>query len=159
MRLYNWVRSLLSKEKKSRYRTHAEQEFVAMVYDLNDKEEGPNKWIMENIFDLLEVFSKQGHSGMSAPYCANLFKKLALFEPCAPLSGGDEEWHECSDGIFQNKRCSHVFKDKERFGGRAYDINGRVFRDPDGSCWTNSESAIPIMFPYTPKTEYVDRTP
>lgn len=162
MKVLEWVKLLFAKKEKkekSRYRSHAEQEFVAMGYDLNDKEEGPNKWIMENIFELLEVFDKQGHSGMSAPYCANLFKKLALFEPCAPLSGNDEEWSEYSDGRFQNKRCSHVFKDKERFGGQAYDSNGRVFRDPDGSCWTNYDSAVPIEFPYTPKTEYVDRTP
>lgn len=53
----------------------------------------------------------------------------------------------------QNKRCSHVFKDKD---GNAYDIDGKVFREPDGCCFTSKDSFVPVTFPYTPKTEYVD---
>lgn len=33
------------------------------------------------VMELIEVFSKQGHSGMSAPIVADLFKKLANYEP------------------------------------------------------------------------------
>lgn len=136
---------------------HAKREFIAAGYKQVEQEEpGPNKWIQENVIELLEVFSKQGHSGMSAPFCINMFKKLANFEPLVPLTGQDEEWVEVSENIFQNKRCSHVFKQKNRFNGQAYDIDGRIFRDPEGSCYTNSNSHIPITFPYTPKREYVD---
>lgn len=137
----------------SAYREHAERELKAIGYDLNDQEDGPNKWIMQNLFELLEVFEKQGHSGSSAPYCANMFKNLALLEPLSPLTGDDSEWDEVSDGVLQNKRASHVFKDTE---GRAYDINGRVFRGSDGCCYTNRDSRVYVKFPYTPKTEYVD---
>jgi hypothetical protein len=140
----------------SNYRTHAEQELKAIGYDLNDQEEGPNKWVMQNLFELLEVFDNQGHSGSSAPYCANMFKKLALFEPLGPLTGDDDEWAllDYEDDIkYQNKRASHVFKDAD---GRAYDINGKVFREPNGVCYTNRDSRVYVTFPYTPTTEYID---
>lgn len=136
----------------SSYRKHAEREFKAIGYDLNDTEDGPNKWIMENLFELLEVFDKQGHSGSSAPYCVNAFKKLALFEPLGPLTGADDEWMEVSDGMWQNVRCSHVFKE----GDQAYDINGKMFRELNGSCYTNRDSRVYVSFPYIPTTQYVN---
>ena len=151
-RFFNYVMDYFRKDT-SNYRLHAEREFRAMGYDLNDKEEGPNKWVMENVFELLRVFAKQGHSGSSAPYVANMFKQMALFELGAPLRGTEDEWMEVSDGQYQNVRCSHVFKDVAE---GAYDIDGRIFRDPNGVCYTNRESRVPVTFPYTPKREYVD---
>ena len=82
--------------KDSNSIAHAKRELVAIGYDLNDKEEGPNKWIMENLFELLAVFSTQGHSGSSAPHCISMFKKLASFEPLSPLTGEDDEWNDVS---------------------------------------------------------------
>ena len=41
--------------------------------------------------------------------------------------------------------------------GEAYDGEGRIFRDPDGSCFTSIDSRVPVTFPYVPKREYVDR--
>jgi hypothetical protein len=112
--------------------------------------------ICEHVLDLLRVFADEGHSGSTAPYTVNMFKKLAMFEPLVPLSGEDWEWTEVSDGVFQNKRCSRVFKQADRFNGQPYDLDGRVFREPNGSCYTSKDSMVPITFPYTPKTEYVD---
>jgi len=137
------------------YIDHAKREFKALGYDLDDKEEGPNKWIMENVLELLKVFGKQGHSGSSAPFVVRYFEKLALFKPLGPLTGEDDEWGEgfCDEGTLQNKRCSHVFKDAD---GTAYDIEGKIFREPDGCCFTSKDSHTPVEFPYTPKSEYVD---
>lgn len=112
--------------------------------------------LCEHVLNLLQVFADEGHSGSTAPYTVNVFKKLAMFEPLVPLSGEDWEWTEVSDGVFQNKRCSRVFKQADRFNGQAYDLDGRVFREPNGSCYTGKDSMVPITFPYTPKTEYVD---
>lgn len=131
--------------------------------------------ICEHVLDLLRVFSDEGHSGSTAPYTVNLFKKLAMFEPIVPLTGEDWEWNEVGNGVFQNKRCSRVFKQANRFNGQAYDIDGKVFyewverpldEDEEGypgtrrykSSYTSKESCVPIVFPYTPKTEYVDVT-
>lgn len=136
------------------YIEHARRELKAIGYDLDSTEDGPNKWMVAGLLELLEVFGKQGHSGFSAPYAANMFKKLALFEPLGPLTGEDDEWVEVGNGMWQNNRCSHVFKEAD---GRAYDSHGRIFRDPDGVCVTNRDSRVFITFPYTPTSEYVDR--
>lgn len=148
----------LSKRPKGYTVLHAEREFRAAGYVPLDQaqEDGPNKWIQQNVVELLEVFGRQGHSGFSAPHCVEMFRKLALHEPLVPLSGADDEWNEVGDGVFQNNRCSHVFKQADRFNGQAYDINGRIFREPSGACYTGRESCIPVTFPYTPTREYVD---
>ena len=118
----------------------------------------------QNDLHVLHVFDGEGHSGTSAPYAIRLFSRLASFEPLVPLTGEDWEWHEASPGVFQNKRCSHVFKQKDRFDGQAYDINAKVFwnwyREKEfgaisKSHYTGKDSFQPITFPYTPKSEYV----
>jgi hypothetical protein len=106
----------------------------------------------EAVMKLIEVFADEGHSGMSASYCISIFEKLARFEPLTPLTGDDDEWNEVGDGVFQNKRCSHVFKQD----GDAYDSEGKIFREPDGVCYTSKDSRVPVTFPYVPKREYID---
>lgn len=107
----------------------------------------------QSVMKLIDVFSDEGHSGFSAGMAISLFEKLARFEPITPLSGDDSEWMEIYDGEWQNKRCPHVFKDSNG----AYDSEGRIFRDPDGSCFTSRDSRVAITFPYVPTREYVDR--
>lgn len=112
--------------------------------------------MQSNLRELVLVFSTQGHSGFSASYAVGVLEKLLRHQPVVPLTGEDSEWNEVDDGIFQNNRCSRVFKQADRFGGQAYVIDGRVFREPSGVCYTNRDSFVPVVFPYTPKTEYVD---
>ena len=81
-----------------------------------------------------------------------LFEKVARFEPLTPLNGDEDEWNEVGEGVFQNRRCDRVFKEK----GGAYDSEGKIFREPDGDCFTSIDSHVPVTFPYTPKREYVD---
>ncbi len=152
-------------EAESNYITHAKMEFRTLGYDLDEKEEGPNKWIMENVFALLNEFSKQGHSGSSAPFCIEYFRKLAAFEPLSPLKGDDSEWNDCGNSTWQNNRCSHVFKGKN---GKAYDIDGYVFWHWNERPLDSYEDGFPgthkyksrftgwgsrklIEFPYSPK--------
>jgi hypothetical protein len=153
---------------------HAKEEFRAAGWtDAEGKFNDEMQEMMCNhVLKLLEVFDEEGHSGSSAPYAVNMFKKLAMFEPLVPLTGEDWEWHETSRGTFQNRRCSHVFKDED---GRAYDIQGKVFYEwverplePDEkgypgmhkfkSSYTSRDSRVYVTFPYTPTTEYVDVT-
>jgi len=129
--------------------SHAKREFEAMGWS-DDSSYG--MMMPEAVLELVEVFSRQGHSGFSAPMCISLFSKVANFEPLCPLTGDDNEWNEVGDGLLQNNRCSHVFKEN----GEAYDIEGRIFREPNGSCYQNADSRVPVEFPYTPKREYVD---
>lgn len=134
--------------------SHAEKEFELAGW----KEEGTDKsqgWVMDNIRELITAFSKQGHSGHSAPYVLDLFNKLARFEIIMPLTGNDDEWCNCSDGLWQNKRDSRVFKNKDG----AWFIDGKAFSDDGGKTYfTNGKSKTPVTFPCNAselKTEYV----
>ena len=131
---------------------HAKREFKAAGWDLEKDE--MQALMCKQVLELIEMFSNHGHSGSSAPYAINMFKSLASFEPLVPLTGADDEWNEVGDGVFQNNRCGHVFKDAD---GNAYDSEGRIFREPNGCCYQSFESRVPVTFPYTPKREYVDR--
>lgn len=106
----------------------------------------------KSLLQMVLVFSSQGHSGFSAAYAIKALTKLLSFEPLGPLTGADSEWNEVGPGMWQNKRCSHVFKDATG----AYDIEGRIFREPNGACFTNRKSRVYIEFPYTPSHEYVE---
>ena len=142
----------------SNLQRHALAEFRAAGW-IDEKGEYKDEMqasICEHVRDLLRVFSDEGHSGTTAPYALHMFKKLAMFEPLVPLTGEDWEWDEVAPGLLQNKRCSRVFKQADQFDGQAYDIEGKVFREPNGSCYTSADSRVPVTFPYTPKTEYVD---
>ena len=155
---------------------HALMEFRAAgwVDENGNWKEEYQQLICEGVLKLLLVFADEGHSGTSAPYAINLFKKLAMFEPIVPLTGEDWEWSDVrhnGDGSihYQNKRCSHVFKEGD---GQAYDIDGKVFwewcerslsEDEEGypgidtfkSYYTGYESRTPVTFPYTPTKEYL----
>jgi hypothetical protein len=118
-----------------------------------------NKAMYDHLLHMVEEFAAEGHSGFSAAYAANALNKLFRFQPLRPLQGTDDEWNEIGDGVFQNKRCSRVFKQADRFEGQAYDIEGIVFREPSGACFTSSDSFKPVTFPYVPNTEYKDVVP
>lgn len=135
---------------------HCLQEFKAAGW-LDDPVDDMQQMVMDNILEIVEVFAKQGHSGSSAPYVVNCLNKLLRYETLVPLTGEDDEWFEHDGGLFQNKRNGAVFKQADRFDGRPYYLDGRVFRTPDGCCYTNADSRVVIeSFPYTLETVYVD---
>lgn len=159
----------------SQYKFHAQQEFRACGW-LN--EDGTYKdemqgWVCDHLLKLLDAFADEGHSGSSAPYTINLFSKLAKFEPLAPLTGEDWEWNEICDErtggitVYQNNRMSSVFKQSDRFDGKPYWLDGRVFWEwfklDDGkivkSYFSSRDSMVEIEFPWTmpEKPEYVFR--
>lgn len=130
-----------------------------------DTDSDLNYHIRKHILKMVYEFSEEGHTGASAAYTIGILTKLLDYKPLTPLTGKDDEWAEVSFGSnmrYQNKRCFHVFKDKD---GRAYDSEGVVFYDyytgEDGrqhkSHYTCSESRVYIEFPYTPIKEYVYR--
>lgn len=108
------------------------------------------------LVDMLRVFGAQGYSGCGASIARRWLDKLLAFEPLGPLTGASDEWAEVAPGLFQNKRCGRVFKQADRFGGQAYDTEGIVWREPNGACFTNDDSKVPVTFPYEPATEYRD---
>ena len=130
---------------------HAKREFEVLGWPGDDEMQ---EMICNNILEMLEVFDKQGHSGSSAAYAIGLLKSLINFDPISPLTGEDGEWIEVGDGIYQNNRDGEVFKEN----GEAYWIHGKIFRDSEGLTYTNKDSFVPVVFPWTkPESEIVDR--
>ena len=137
----------------SKLNEHARMEFKAAGWldDTGAYKDEMQGMICEHVLKMLQVFSDEGHSGVSAPYAIKVFSRLAMFEPLAPLTGEDWEWHDTGHN-YQNKRASHVFKD---YDGNCYDIDGKVFwewnkfeGEPFKSYYTCRESRVPVTFPY-----------
>lgn len=120
--------------------------------------EGMNIAMADHLIDMVRVFSAEGHSGFSAGYATSALGALLRFEPLGPLTGEDGEWMEVGEQngkpLYQNRRCGRVFKE----GDDAYDIDGVVFREPGGACYTGRYSRVSVTFPYNPKTIYADVT-
>lgn len=144
MELKNKLRLCLAilKARKGNLYSHACAELPPVA------EDGPDKWIRQNLLDLVTVFSTQGHSGFSAGYCRAALDKLLGFKPIRPLTGEDSEWNEVGKGLWQNRRASHVFKDS----AGAYDIDAVVYEYPNGCRYMRGgrEGRDTIAFPYTP---------
>jgi hypothetical protein len=151
----------------SNLKQHAEIELkLAGLFD-EDSDYGGE--LAKATIELIEVFSKQGHSGSSASMVSNLFNKLSRFETLQGLTGKDEEWGEpfSDDDMVQNKRDSAVFKHSD--GTCTYN-DAFIKRCPNGSCWSgalyptredalNNTNRIKVKiksFPFTPKKFYID---
>lgn len=159
----------------SEYKNHAMREFQYVGWcDKNGKfNDEMQEAICNGVMKMLEIFADESHSGSTAPYAINLFKKIASFEPLGPLTGEDDEWVCHQDGwsngvaVYQNKRMSSVFKQSDRFDGKPYWLDGKVFWEwtsypdiddgkPFKSYWTNADSRVVIEFPWVkPEPEYV----
>jgi hypothetical protein len=71
-------------------------------------------------------------------------RRLVAAKPLTPLTGSDDEWVDHGGGVFQNTRCSSVFKDSRFYDGKlAYDIDA-------------PEPRAAISFPYMPDRAIVD---
>ena len=107
-----------------------------------------DRLIARQLMEMVCLFSTHGHSGSSAAYAIATLERLLRFLPLGPLTGEEDEWNEVGTGTFQNKRCSHVFKDQDR---EAYDSQFYVFFDEgDSGGYTSKDSRRRITFPYIP---------
>ena len=153
-------------------RSYAESELDRIGMKDNDPTGDSLEYSMRtNILRIIDEFSAEGHSGSSASYAISIISKLLQFHPLTPLTGEDDEWNEIGaqmgmGNIYQNRRCSDVFKDDNG----AYWSEGRVFwewhTDPsvhDGEpfkvYFTSKDSRVPVEFPWTrqDKPEYVEK--
>lgn len=98
---------------------HAIRELELAGY--SKEEDGPNKWMREQVIEAVALFSSHGNSGFSAPFEINLVKKLCSFDIISPLRFDDGEWEKIGlDGSCQNKRKSSIFKEPD---GSIHDVD------------------------------------
>lgn len=128
----------------------AEEELARLVKDDND---GTQKEINKDILQIVETFSEQGHSGLSAAYTLGIIKRLLDWKPVTALTGEEDEWcpvesWDNGENSQQNKRCPAVFR-KNFDNTTAFYLYGKVFSDDEGKTWfTSRESRVPVKFPY-----------
>ncbi|MBP3886848.1 MAG: hypothetical protein J6F30_04230 [Cellulosilyticum sp.] len=109
----------------------------------------------DDVLEILKILIDQGHTNMSASIVIQLVDRLWSWKPLTSLTGEDDEWTDDLDPTgdkWQNKRYSAVFKNKET--GECYDIEGRIFAEPNGVTFTCRQSRVPIEFPYMPPDKY-----
>jgi hypothetical protein len=91
------------------------------------------------MIEIMQRFFNQWDSGGACSVVIPIISRLLVGKPLRPLTGEDSEWHTPGPDkdVYQNVRCSSVFKTKD---GPAYDIDvpGRPV----------------ITFPYTPRINY-----
>lgn len=131
---------------------HAKRELeLAGLFDKDSDYEG---MLGTAVLELVEKFSEQGHSGMSASIVRKLFNIVSDFKTINFLTGEDSEWNDVGEGVYQNNRCGEVFKQKDRYDGKPYTIGGKIFSDDGGKSWyTGRESHVVIEFPYNSNTK------
>lgn len=114
---------------------HAKREFELLPEDAVVKE------FEQEILALVDKFGESGQSGASAPYVAKIVSsvvhKLCMFKPLSPLTFDMEEWQEISEFVYQNKRNSAVFMEKEM---KPYYLYALVFTNSKESSFTGSSS-------------------
>lgn len=120
----------------------------------------------DEILALCQAFGKSGQSGGSAPYVASALsqaiQKLCLHQPIGGITGAKEEWYKPLDDqlLFQNTRCSAVFKDSD--DARCYYLDAVVFKDAinedsfTGKVEDISSRQYIKSFPFEPKSFYID---
>ena len=91
------------------------------------------------MLEILEKFFDQWDSGGAVWAVAPILQRLIAGKMLSPLTGQADEWVEVGENVFQNKRCSTVFKDPRFHNGElAYDLD-----NPAGA-------RAAISFPYMP---------
>ena len=107
----------------------------ANVKDINSDHEYAD-YVAKSVLELLEVFAKQGHSGMSASFTLNLFNQLARQKNLTELTDNPNEWVDVSvqSGYtcYQSKRNSSCFSEDMK---SYFDID-----DPDNNIFEVDEN-------------------
>lgn len=125
---------------------HAKRELALLNRDNDEMQDYMNKDILE----VLEVISKQGHSGFSLSYLRNTLNRLLDYQVLTPLTGEESEWGtEASE--LQNNRDGSVFRDED---DNAHTIVKVRYTDDNGKSWfTGGGNLKQISFPYWPTME------
>lgn len=142
--------------KDSNYVRHANTEYKIAWPDIdNDKEdEGMQRYMCNQVNDLLYLLSSQGDSGGSIGYKLNLFNKLAKFQIISPLTFKDDEFSDklsLGDNMLQNKRNYAVSKKGDKFtfndsficSGKYYIGEENKVVERNGGNWSGGVFVIP----------------
>lgn len=106
-RLMFWRKRDTWKPEDSRLYQHAKLELE--MAGLLEDEGLYGDMLGKAVLELVEVFARQGHSGMSASITLDVFNRVAGFGVLTPLTFESDEWVRHSTDTWQHKRKSSVF--------------------------------------------------
>lgn len=114
-----------------------------------------------DVIELLEVLSKQNHSGFSYGMTVHALYRLAKGLPLSPLTGEDDEWHYIATrtddiggelDIYTNRRCPRVqmFRCPATGKETCVDTQYRAYSTDGGKSFSyrDNDSHEIIMMPY-----------
>lgn len=85
---------------------------------------GEEEEVILGYLRVIEAFSEQGHSGLSAMIAVNVIKDLLLYKNLTPLTDNPDEWTAISEEVmgggervWQSKRNPEAFS---KDGGKTY---------------------------------------
>lgn len=95
------------------------------------------------------------HSGFSFGMTKNILIRLMNHQPLTPIEDTDDMWNGVSDGVYQCKRMSSLFKHVDNGKIRYSDNDRIIFFDGDISCHSSFvnhmfNEMFPITMPYYP---------
>lgn len=122
-------------EAESNLVRHAKREMELAKVDEDIYGDMTSKAVLE----LIEVFSKQGHSGMSGSLVLNIFNRVVNFQNLTPLTDNPDEWHSGATGLWQNTRNSEAFSYD---GGKTYYLLSEKRPDSEPIWHTSEESKV-----------------
>lgn len=143
--------------KDTNYVRHANAEYkIAWPnMDSNKEDEDMQRYMCNQVNDLLYLLSSQGDSGGSIGYKLNLFNKLAKFQIISPLTFKDDEFSDKlslpGEDLKQNIRNSAVFKKNSKYtfndsficSGKYYVGEKNEIIKRDGGNWSGGVFVIP----------------
>jgi len=90
-------RAVQESQEEGRWANWAKEELDrAGLFDKGSDYEGK---LGDAIMELVGVFSRQDHSGMSAAVASDIFKKLTSWKPLTPLTDDPDEWMELDEDM------------------------------------------------------------
>lgn len=77
------------------------------------------------MLDILRQFFHTWNSGGAVSVARPVLERLLAGKPLTPLTGEADEWYQPdpSLNLFQNKRCSTIFREQSPFDGSAVDFD------------------------------------
>lgn len=129
--------------------------------DRNDGEFDYGCACYESALKAFKSLMEDEHSGISFGFTKNILIRLMNGLPLTPIMGTDDEWNEVTDGEYQSKRRSSLFKEINEDGTISYsDIDGYICEDIEnghtyyfGLVSKIHKEMFPITFPYMPSNE------
>lgn len=129
------------KEEMSKLMQHAYDELQYCGIDISEEGCNPKNpkdpfdgyvnACAKNAIEMLKIFDKEGHSGMSASVTLRIFNALANWKNIDPLTNNPDEWQKLGsdDNEWQNKRNPSCFSADLKTYWDNDDKENKVVRD------------------------------